>query len=52
MKVMKALIIGTYDLNTYTRGKVLINGLRKNDVDVKVFLKTDKFKYLNRNYLN
>lgn len=42
---MKVLVLGTYTLDTYTRGKTLIKGLRKNNVDTEVFLESGGFKY-------
>lgn len=42
---MKVLVLGTYNLDTYTRGKVLYKGLKENNTNVELFLRTDKLRY-------
>lgn len=39
-------MLGVYNPDTYTRGKVLYKGLKENDIDVELFLRTDKLKYI------
>ena len=38
-------MLGTYDINGYSRGRILWKGLKANEVDVDLFLKTGKGKY-------
>ena len=42
---MKILMLGTYDLNEYSRGRILYKGLLKNNVKVSLFLPKGKLKY-------
>jgi glycosyltransferase involved in cell wall biosynthesis len=35
---MKVLMLGEYDINTYSRGRVLYKGLKKTKTDVNIFL--------------
>lgn len=42
---MKVLMVGHYNLKSYSRGKILYKGLIKNNVDVDIFLGEGRFKY-------
>jgi glycosyltransferase involved in cell wall biosynthesis len=43
---MKVLMLGVYDVNSYSRGRILWKGLKANNVDVDLTLATGKAKYL------
>ncbi|MEM2956636.1 MAG: glycosyltransferase family 4 protein [Candidatus Pacearchaeota archaeon] len=38
-------MLGHYSLEEYSRGRILYKGLKKNNVDVQIFLPKGKFKY-------
>jgi len=42
---MKVLMLGVYDINGYSRGRILWKGLTANNVDVDLFLRTGRAKY-------
>ena len=42
---MKVLMVGHYRLEGYPRGKVIYSGLKKNNVEVDVFVRGGKLKY-------
>lgn len=43
---MRVLMLGVYDINSYSRGRILYKGLQVNGTDVDLFLRTGKTKYL------
>ena len=44
-KKTRILMIGNWRLDRYTRGRVMYEGLKKNNADVKLFLASGFFKY-------
>ncbi|MBN1502659.1 glycosyltransferase [Candidatus Woesearchaeota archaeon] len=43
---MRLLMLGVYDINLYSRGRVLYKGLKKQDISVELFLPKSRSKYL------